>query len=680
MWSIPTRPYNGPHFAAYPIDLPLRCIAAGCKPGGTVLDPFAGSGTTGLAAIQLDRRFTGIDLSPDFARLAAGRLAQAVADKDGGRAMNAASSTEITTRNDIARDIIAGFAAVTPTLAGVFRLIDTALADLPAVLADLGRARAELEAVRLDRANLLAAIRATLAADAEGERDPLGYLRDELDSTDAPATHEAAGMSTYRQIRRQTRRARRAGLQPIVVIDSPLPVPVACSWPGSRGGTAPRSRPPPRRARSSRRAGGSTTGTRPGGRACSPSPTWPRPRCSASARARPAPARRTGLRGRRRARGGRAGSRSPRCSARSRRRCRKSSASARSCSRFPGGRTGAAAPGHECSAPLAAWPDIAKAIGLPGSKIQSASVDLWGWRARVRLARGQTIADVTARIPAIESALGTYRGAVRVYPTGDGKANRCELRVLDTDPHAEAIPWPGPSARSITATRRPRPVRGRRAVPRVVPAPARPVRRHDRVGQERRAQRPHGHPRRLRRRGHLGHRPQERHGTAAPGRRASTGSPPRPSEAAALLADAVAILQARAAHLAATGQRVWEPSPDMPALVIIVDEYAELADEAPDGHERHRLHRPARPRGRGNPRRRDPAADPEGHGAGRGPLADGHPDLLPRPRAQRRRPGPRPGHAQRRMARPHPQRARQVPRLRTRAHHAQARPRLPGHR
>ena len=55
-----------------------------------------------------------------------------------------------------------------------------------------------------------------------------------------------------------------------------------------------------------------------------------------------------------------------------------------------------------------------------------------------------------------------------------------------------------------------------------------------------------------------------------------------PEEAAALLADAVAILQARAAHLAATGRRVWEPSPDMPALVIIVDEYAELADEAPD--------------------------------------------------------------------------------------------------
>ena len=101
--------------------------------------------------------------------------------------MNATSTTEITTRNDVARDIIAGFAAVTPTLAGVWRLINTALTDLPAVLADLERTQAELEAVRLDRANLLAAIRATLAADAEGEPDPLGYLRYELDTTDAPA-------------------------------------------------------------------------------------------------------------------------------------------------------------------------------------------------------------------------------------------------------------------------------------------------------------------------------------------------------------------------------------------------------------------------------------------------------------------------------------------------------------
>ena len=100
--------------------------------------------------------------------------------------MNSSSPVGITTRNAIARDIIAGFAAVTPHLAGIWRIIDQALADLPIVLADLCRARAELEAVRLDRANLLAAIRATLGADAEGEPDPLGYLRDELDSSYIP--------------------------------------------------------------------------------------------------------------------------------------------------------------------------------------------------------------------------------------------------------------------------------------------------------------------------------------------------------------------------------------------------------------------------------------------------------------------------------------------------------------
>ena len=94
---------------------------------------------------------------------------------------------EITIRNDIARDIIAAYSAVTPHMAGIWRLLDQALADLPAALAELRRTRAELEAVRLDRANLLAAIRATITADAEGEADPLGYLRDELDSPDAPA-------------------------------------------------------------------------------------------------------------------------------------------------------------------------------------------------------------------------------------------------------------------------------------------------------------------------------------------------------------------------------------------------------------------------------------------------------------------------------------------------------------
>lgn len=98
---------------------------------------------------------------------------------------------------------------------------------------------------------------------------------------------------------------------------------------------------------------------------------------------------------------------------------------------------------------LDAWPEIAKSIGLTGARVQSAIVDVWGWRARFALARGQTIQDVTGKIPAIESALGTFRGAVRVYPTRDDRANRFELRVLASDPHADAIAWPGPSVTSI---------------------------------------------------------------------------------------------------------------------------------------------------------------------------------------------------------------------------------------
>ena len=68
VWSVPTRPFRGSHFAAFPIDLPTRCIKAGCKPGGTVLDPFCGTGTTGLAARALGRRFTGIELNAALPR------------------------------------------------------------------------------------------------------------------------------------------------------------------------------------------------------------------------------------------------------------------------------------------------------------------------------------------------------------------------------------------------------------------------------------------------------------------------------------------------------------------------------------------------------------------------------------------------------------------------------------
>ena len=153
-----------------------------------------------------------------------------------------------------------------------------------------------------------------------------------------------------------------------------------------------------------------------------------------------------------------------------------------------------------------------------------------------------------------------------------------------------------------------------------------------------------------------------------------------PAEARALLADAVAILEARAAYLAAIGKRVWEPTPDMPALVIIIDEYAELTESAPDAtSDADSIGR----RGRAVAVTLIAATqrpDPEGDGPGRAALPDGRADLLPGPRTQGRRPDPRPGHAGRRLARPQAQRTRQVPDLRTRARHPAPGPRLPAHR
>src|SRR5439155_13385261 len=86
VWRIATRPYRGAHVAPFPIDLPWRAIAAGCPPGGVVLDPFSGASTTGLAALQLGRSYIGVDICASFHDEALTRLRPHLPDPtDGGR-------------------------------------------------------------------------------------------------------------------------------------------------------------------------------------------------------------------------------------------------------------------------------------------------------------------------------------------------------------------------------------------------------------------------------------------------------------------------------------------------------------------------------------------------------------------------------------------------------------------
>ncbi|MFB9830805.1 DNA methyltransferase [Actinoallomurus acaciae] len=72
--SISTRPFRQAHYAVFPIDLRARCIAAGCRPRGTVVAPFAGAATTGLAARELNRSFIGIEHDSAVCGLAGDRL------------------------------------------------------------------------------------------------------------------------------------------------------------------------------------------------------------------------------------------------------------------------------------------------------------------------------------------------------------------------------------------------------------------------------------------------------------------------------------------------------------------------------------------------------------------------------------------------------------------------------
>jgi S-DNA-T family DNA segregation ATPase FtsK/SpoIIIE len=227
---------------------------------------------------------------------------------------------------------------------------------------------------------------------------------------------------------------------------------------------------------------------------------------------------------------------------------------------------------------IAGWPGIADNIGIPGSRIASVVVDAWWWTARVILRKGTTVAHAIAKISDIESGLELRPGSVRIFPDGT-HANRLVMRVVETEPLAAPVPWPGPAIRSVTQLaeigisedgQRVRVLllrrnvlvggiagSGKSGVLNVIIAILAACRDVRLWGVD------------LKGGMELG--PWE----SVFERIATT-----PEEANELFRDAVTELNKRAASMAATGKRTWEPTPDNPALIIITDEYAELPEES----------------------------------------------------------------------------------------------------
>jgi len=73
VWTLSPMATPDAHFATFPLELPETCLRAGCPEDGTVLDPFAGAGTTGLACLKQSRNFVGIELNPKYIEIAYNR-------------------------------------------------------------------------------------------------------------------------------------------------------------------------------------------------------------------------------------------------------------------------------------------------------------------------------------------------------------------------------------------------------------------------------------------------------------------------------------------------------------------------------------------------------------------------------------------------------------------------------
>jgi len=76
VWTVNVQPYKGAHFATFPPELIRPCILAGSRDGGIVLDPFLGSGTTAIVALEEQRGYIGIELNPEYAELASKRISE----------------------------------------------------------------------------------------------------------------------------------------------------------------------------------------------------------------------------------------------------------------------------------------------------------------------------------------------------------------------------------------------------------------------------------------------------------------------------------------------------------------------------------------------------------------------------------------------------------------------------
>lgn len=74
VWTIPTQPFSGAHFATFPKDLIRPCIRAGCPANGIVIDPFMGSGTTACVCIEENRNYLGIELNHEYIKIAENRI------------------------------------------------------------------------------------------------------------------------------------------------------------------------------------------------------------------------------------------------------------------------------------------------------------------------------------------------------------------------------------------------------------------------------------------------------------------------------------------------------------------------------------------------------------------------------------------------------------------------------